>query len=510
MQNKKNFLIMLMLVVFLGAGLRIYNLGNTSFDRDEFFELNSSYGYFKTGTWVAWDFGNEKPFEASLQDKTSTERAEIYRWQLAQVYKFFEPTEISTRAISVFWGIVSILAIYFVTLSFTGNYWTALLATFLVAVGESGIVYSRRLRMYSMLFPVYLIFSWCVFKFYETKYIGKNKFFKLASDKLNVNLLYILPVIITGIVSYNVHMLSVSIVVAIFSFCVCSWFLWERKSGKINKYSITLGMIFIAYLIVSLTPSLAKFYKSFKKQVELFKFNYNYFTEYFTDFIFPIVGLVLALIGVWYLFEKMKRKKEAVFLFLSAFAVLAFAVFTWDRTPSGRYIYFIQSFGIILVSVGIYALFIYLTDYIKKHKKIAGIILLIFFLVLMDWSYFKKENNIYAHTKNSYYPDFKNIFPYILENKKDGDVFFTRSYRSYYWQGEKIKVIDLQSLPFEKKDCLKNVSEVMAKNPKGWFILPKIDMNLICKDGIKYLDDNFEKVKDEHIPTSVSVYRWGG
>jgi len=50
----------------------------------------------------------------------------------------------------------------------------------------------------------------------------------------------------------------------------------------------------------------------------------------------------------------------------------------------------------------------------------------------------------------------------------------------------------------------------MAKNPKGWFILPKIDMNLVCKDGIKYLEDNFEKVKDEHIPTSVSIYRWGG
>ena len=153
MKNKKYFLIILTLIVFLGAGLRIYNLGEKSFDRDEFFELNSSYGYFKAGTWVAWDFGSDKPLKASLQDKTSTERAEVYRWQLAQVYKFFEPTEISTRAVSVFWGIVSIIAIYFVTLSFTGNYWVALLAALLVAVGESGIVYSRRLRMYSMLFP---------------------------------------------------------------------------------------------------------------------------------------------------------------------------------------------------------------------------------------------------------------------------------------------------------------------------------------------------------------------
>ena len=41
------------------------NLGKTMEDpddRDEFFELNSSYGYFKTGDFVTWDFGQEKPF----------------------------------------------------------------------------------------------------------------------------------------------------------------------------------------------------------------------------------------------------------------------------------------------------------------------------------------------------------------------------------------------------------------------------------------------------------------
>jgi len=498
----------LFIIILLGAGLRIYNLGEKSFDRDEFFELNSSYGYFKTGTWVAWDFGNEKPFEASLQDKTSTERAEIYRWQIAQLYRFFEPSETVTRSISAFWGIISIALIYFVTLYFTKNHGIALLAAFLTAIGESGMIYSRRLRMYSMLFPAYLIFSWLVYKFYEAKYEGKNKLFEFFSDKFKVNLLYFLPALIAGLISYNVHMLTASIVATITAFSIFSWLWWERKE-KINKYSITLALIFIAYLFISLIPQLAKFYKSFKKQVELFKFNPDYFIDYFTDFNFFILGFILMIFGVWYLAKKMEKKKEALFLFLSAIVPLIFAIFTWVRFPAQRYIYFVQSFGIILIAVGIYAVLCYLNIYLKNRKIILVPFFILMLILLIDFSYFKKENQIYAHTKNSFYPNFRNIFPYILKNKKESDVFITRSYRSYYWLGDKVKVFDLQALPFEKKDCGKIVSEAIVENKSGWFILPDIDEGFICKEGRDYLGNNYKKIENENIPNTVSIYRWG-
>ncbi|MFA6160093.1 MAG: hypothetical protein WC678_03340 [Parcubacteria group bacterium] len=508
MQNKKYFLVALALIVFLGAGLRIYNLGENSFDRDEFFELNSSYGYFKTGDWVAWDFGNKKPFSGKLQDETSTERAEIYRWQLAQVYKFFEPTESSTRAVSVFWGLLSIVVVYFIALYFTGNYWIALLAAFLIAIGESGIVYSRRLRMYSMLFPVYLIFSWLVYQFYEAKYVGKNKFFKLIADKFNVNFLYLLPALIAGFISYNVHMLTVNIIFVALAFSFLGWIIWEKKN-KINKYSITIAIFFIAYLAVSQLPDLAKFYKSFKKQVALFEFNPRYFFDYFNDFSLPVVAFIFALIGVWYLFKKLGRKKEAVFLFISAFVPLMFAIFTWVRTPSERYIYFIQSFGMILLASGVYAVAIYILSRFGKKGKIAMIVFLVAFLALIDFSYFKKENQVYLHTKNAYYPDFRNIFPYILENKKNGDILVTRAYRSYYWHGDDVKILDLQTLPFEKKDCLEFMKKIIAENPSGLFVLPKIDEVFVCKIGRDYLRENLEEVENKNIPTSISIYRWG-
>ncbi|MCX6766061.1 MAG: hypothetical protein NT136_03845 [Candidatus Moranbacteria bacterium] len=506
---KKFFLITLFIIILLGAGLRFYKLGARSFDRDEFFELNTSYGYFKTGKFLAWDFNNEKPFEGNLQDDTSTERAEIFRWQLAQSYRFFEPSETNTRAVSAVWGIISIILVYFITLSFTGNKYIALIAAFLVAVGESEIIYSRRLRMYSMFFPVYLFFSWLVFKFYEAKYGGKIKLFRMISEKIGFNPVYFLPVLAVGIASYNTQVLTASIVGTIFVYSLVNLTASIRKKSYFNNYSITLIAISGAYLAASRLPALHKFYKLAKKNLKLFVENYSYFSGYFTDMVFPAVGFILLLIGVWFLAKKLDRKKEAVFLFLSAAVPLAAAVFTWSRDPAHRYIYFLQSFGIILIAVGIFAAIYFISGKFSKYRKPVIVITLIVFTALISFKYLAKNSEVYGHTKNSYYPDFTKIFSYILANKKPEDVFVTRAYRSYYFRSQKIPVYDTQVLPLEKSDCREVLEDIISENKSGWVIIPKVDYVSLCKDGRQYLSENLSRVRADAIPTSAPVYRWG-
>ena len=62
MKKKITLFIILGIIVLLGGFFRFYKLGDSSFDRDEFFGLNTSYGYYKTGEWVAWDFNNQEIF----------------------------------------------------------------------------------------------------------------------------------------------------------------------------------------------------------------------------------------------------------------------------------------------------------------------------------------------------------------------------------------------------------------------------------------------------------------
>lgn len=509
--KRRYIFIILAIIVLLGGFLRFYKLGNSAFDRDEFFELNSSYGYFKTGHFVAWNFNDEKPFPANMQDDSSNERAETFRWQLAQLYRFHEPTEFLARALGSAWGVIGILLVFFITISFTGNPYIALIAAFLAAVGESEIIYSRRLRMYAMFFPMYFLFSWTVFKFYESKYKGKIKFFFKIHEKIGFNPAYFLPVLITGLISYNVHLLTLNIgaVMAVYAFLFFIISLWRKKAPLLNKYSITLAAVALGLLATRL-PVFYGYYKSIKKNINFFQSNYDFFREYFSDFIYISVGVVLVIIGIWYLAKKMQRQKEAAFLASSALVPLALAVFAWKREESHRYIYFLQSFGIILSAVGIYGVIKLAISKIKNYnyKKIAAAIILIVFFASMDYGYLAKNSGIYVPKSNPYYPDFEVIFGYVEQHKSAEDVMITRTYRSFYWRGAGIKTYDIKSLQMGAKGCENKIDEIVKENPNGWAVYPKVDKLNLCSAGRKYYEDNFTRIKNDAIPSSVLVYRW--
>ena len=480
--SKKFIIISLACIVLIGGFLRFYKLGDSAFDRDEFFELNSSYGYFKTGDFVTWDFGSQKPFPADMQDTTSTDRAEVFRWQIAQLYHFFDPSEALTRGVGSFWGIIGILLVYFIVFSFTRNVYIALIAAFLTAIGGSEVIYSRRLRMYSMFFPVYLAFSWTVFQFYEKKYKGKIKLLKNFYEKTGFNFAYFLPVLAIGLISLNVHVLSAHIapVIAVYSVFLLFLALYKKelnfKNIFLNKYFLTTLATIVGLIIYNL-PILNSLHKLIKKNFKFFlaKPHYDFFNQYFSDFLFPIIGLILFLVGTLYLARKMNRAKESFFLFCSAMIPLLFAIFTWKRDVSQRYIYFIQSFAVILIAIGFYGIVEIILSQAKKYKKVILAILILIFLVNINFNYiYSREKEVFVRKPNSYYPNFNKVFDYVIANKKPTDVMITRAYRSFYWKDQYIKVYDTKSLDFGSKDCADKI-------------------NIIFEDFLKNSAKNYEK-----------------
>lgn len=504
----KKFVFIILGIIFLAGGfLRFYNLGGKAFDRDEFFELNSSYGYYKTGILAAWDFNNEAPFSAEMQDDSSNERAEVFRWQLAQLYRLAEPSEFLARSLGAAWGVIGILLVYLVTVSLTGNRYIALIAALLTAVGESEIIYSRRLRMYSMFFPAYLFLSWMVYKFYESKYQGRFAIFRKIYEKTKLNPVYFFPVIIAGLVSYNVHILTLNIAVTLFVYALVLWLLAVKKGEYINKYSITLFIVFIGYVALH-TPVLHDYYRSMKKNIRFFASNYDFYEQYFTDWIYPLVGAALIIFGVWFLVRKIKIKKETLFLLLSGLIPMLLAVFVWKREESHRYIYFLQSFGIILSAAGIYGVINLIVARIK-YKILVVLILLAGFMSLVNYDYFiSKKMNVYGTSKDSYYPDFKAVHDYVSDNMKPGEAMVTRSYRSYYWRGKSVEVYDIKSLRFGSSGCDQKIDKIVKENPSGWVVYPKVDKLNICKAGRDYYKNNLTRIKADQIPSSVEVYHW--
>ncbi|HRY82182.1 MAG TPA: metallophosphoesterase [Candidatus Moranbacteria bacterium] len=496
---------LLFLIVLLGAFLRLYKIGGEAFARDEFFDINTSYGYFKTGEWLAWDFNMNQPLEAALQKDYSNTRAQLFRIPLALAYNFMEPTEGHARLISVFWGIVSIIAIYFITLSFTGNAYVALLAALLVAIGESEIIFGRRLRMYSMFFPIYLIFSWCVFKIYESVYSGKVIIFQKIYDKLKINPIFIIPAMIVGFVSYEIHELTVHIVFTLVAYCLILAALnFKKEKYFLNKYTLTLLGGFFGFLVLKVAFS--GLYKDFDKAVSFWQDNYRCFGFFFTDFRYLSFGILLFSLGGLFLAFKLKRKKEALFIFLSAVVPLFYAVFSWVREPAARYIYFIQSFGIIFSASGIYAVYYFLAERFENYKKIIAVVILMSTFALLDFSYITGKDNLYQQRETSNFIDFRKVFAVAKENMKPGDVMITRAYRSFYFPNWKAKAYDVKALPLEKQNCQEIFAKIISENESGIVVLPEIDHLSVCKNGRKYLEDNLIKIPSQ--VSGVNIYRW--
>ncbi|NTW30067.1 MAG: hypothetical protein HGA33_02230, partial [Candidatus Moranbacteria bacterium] len=75
--TKKKALLVLLGILVLAAAVRFVGIGALSFTADEFLDINSSYGYFRTGEWKAWDFNNGQTAIVN-ENVARDERANVY------------------------------------------------------------------------------------------------------------------------------------------------------------------------------------------------------------------------------------------------------------------------------------------------------------------------------------------------------------------------------------------------------------------------------------------------
>lgn len=508
MFSKKNIYIALIIVILLGAFLRFYRIGNNSFVADEFLDINSTYAYFKTGIWQNWDFNFgkvnvENAFEAR------DERAWVYKWQVAQLFGFLPPTEAVARAISALWGILSIILIYFAGSYFSKKKTVGLLSAFLFAVSISGIEFDRRLRMYAMFLPVYLVFSWLLFQFMEGKYKGKISFLRRFGEKWHISPLYIFPAILAGILSLMTHQLTANMVFVLgFYLIFWSFWAWLKKKSYVNKYSIifetgVLGLV-LAYILIP------KELKSFSSGLQFFNDHWEYLGIAFSDYVSPILAAIFLFLGIYFIAKKQNLPKEGAWLAMSFLVPLFSAVFFWSRNVGGQYIFFIKPFGIILVASGIYFSAKFFQDNLRNFKKeayLSAIILAL--LILPNYAYFFQKDNAYNQTSDSSNPNYRKIFTYFKKYKKENDVLITRNFRNYYWSGAKVKVFDFGGELAKEKLSLEDIKKITTENSSGWFIISDNDESYVSNEAINYVVKNLEKVSNTQVRGDIMVYRWG-
>lgn len=504
--NKKRLLGTLALIILVGTFLRFYKLGTISFVADEFLDINAAYGYFKTGEWQAWDFNLGQPAERI--NVASDERAWLYRWQVAQIFNYLPPTEATARAISALWGILTIAALYLVTTSFTKNRAIGVISSFLFAVSVSGIIFDRHLRMYAMFFPVFMIFSWSVFKLLEEKYAGKNKFLQSINERVGLNAIYLVPACLIGLLSFHLHQLTGNIVlVGIIYLAVLAVRHYKKDKLVLSKYAIFLLVGLVGFVLIKLIKP--EIIASLAAGLVFFTNHPSYFIIILRDYSHPIVALILIASGFYYLFNQKKTEKEALWLLISLLTILLAAVFIWRRNVGEQYIFFAQSFVIILMASGIYWVAEFCKNNLAKFKEKAFYVpVILLLLIVPNYAYFFAENNTYRQTSRSENPNYRKVFEYFKKNRNISDVLITRDFRNYYYGGQKVKVFDFGGEVSKDKLTLEDVKSIMAENKTGWIIFSNNDEDYISKEARDFMAENLEKINAIAVRGDINVYRW--
>lgn len=503
----RNKWVILGAIVIVGAILRFWGLGYNSFVADEFLDINSSYGYAQTGEWKAWDFNHGRPSEVNINEARD-ERANIYKWQVAQLFSFLPPTEGVARSVSALWGVFSVVAMFLAGWMFSGKKTVGLFAAFLFAVSVSGLEFDRRLRMYAMFFPMFLLMSISLFGLYEREYKGKIKALRTFWDKTELNPLYLLPLVVSGFVSFQTHQLSINIVPIFAAYVVAMILLaWYRKESAADKYMAAAGLGLAGALVAwTVAPDRVK---ALFGALVFFDNHYSYFRYVVRDFAHPLLAVGLFALGAWHLAKKLGREKESLWLLVSALVPLIMAVWLWRRNEGQQYIFFAQSFMALLVATGGYALVEFLrAEFSGRWKRVTCLSIAALALLVPNYGYFLAENNTYHETSSGSNPNYRKVFSYFKDKRAADDVLITRNFRNYYWSGEKVNVYDFGGELSESKFSLEELQAIMAQHPRGWFIASSNDTDYVSSAAERYIESNMERMSDSRLRGDIVVYRW--
>ncbi len=508
----------LVVVVALAAGLRLWQLGNVPLNADEFLDVNATYGYYKTGVWQAWDFNHDAP---SVRDnKASDERAWLYRWQVAQMYRVLPLAESTARVVSALWGIITTVLIYGVTVSLLRSRAIGVVAAFLWAVSVPAIEINRAVRMYSMFAPVFLMLWWSAFRFVEhvprltIHPADRVTLRRVVSAALHVNWAYAIVVVVMAVLALHLHPLAGNL-----ALMVVGYFFWMAVVSRAPlmrwRYVVYLGVC--AAGAVACAVFLPSVWVQLASGMVFFDDHWGYLAHLARSYWHPLIAAA-ALVGGSVALVRFRDVAPAGAWLVSTFIVgLTAAIFLWDRNVGAQYIFFLQPLAMMVAAAGVVAAARWMARATRRRAAFIGT-LLVAALLLPYYGYFFQKNTTYHITMTADRANYRKVFTYVRDNAKPGDVMITRNFRNFYWRGMGIPVFDFGSERDEsllakegkvKKITAVYVQEIMVQHPRGWVVLADNDNVFVEKAARAYLAQHATAVTDSDLVRGkVTVYHW--
>lgn len=468
----------LVILIIIGAYLRFANIGKINFQNDEFFHVTTAKGYLETGTYVMWDFLENKPTGDYI-------RAFPYTWLVAQSFNLFGISEFSGRLPSAIFGILLLPLIYFVAYKITGNKLIALFSLLLIVFDNSFIWSSRICRMYSMFIFLTVLSSYLLYR-------GLN-----AEDK-KFNYYYLLPGCALFIFSYLIHEATLA-----FGIGFIVYFIMNFKDQKFKILSIlSLSVLFLFFIInFFVIPLTTNEFFTVRSNP-----NFAYFSYPFNQLrLGAIAGWLIILLGLilW------KKKEQIKIFYLCQFVpIIIFFIFIGERYAAKKYILFLVPFILILFIDSFYILF---KKYIN-HKKFVYIFITLFLLLgpIFSWpgiskNFFFQPARADENYQNAQLHNFKTAYQYIENNYQNNEPIIIQGKQEYYFTRQDLNFVSLKA---NKEFTLEDMQNIIQQNKFGWVIWPKYKAGFHIRDSvIKYCQANLKFVQELE-DTNMVVFRW--
>lgn len=386
--SKYKHALSLFFIVVYGAFLRVYDIGKQSLWIDEGFTMMQEKSIFEHGY--------------PLLMSGNIEYKDVLFPYILSGLRFLAGENIqSFRLVAVFFGIASILVIYFLAKAYF-NKNIALFSAFLLSFSYWHIAWSRQIRSYSLFVFLFLLAQ--LFYLYYEK--SQNKKW----------LLLLLITLCFAILAKS----NIGVIVTI-SFLI---FIFYRKK-RVPYYIYSLFAALIGSFIALNYNFLIKIFSPFHQ---------NYLKYYVVDYLWQFYGLffVLAAVGA-YLHLKNNHQQEKqltklnILIFISSITFFAFFSLINQR----RYLFFISPLIFIYAS--------YCINFLTKEKTRLTFLFFTLILLINQISFvsitFKPSAHYFLETYTPQ-PDFSAAYEHITHSNENSIIISAYPFLDYIYLGK--------------------------------------------------------------------------
>jgi len=464
MKNLRWQKLLLIFIIFIAFLLRIVDLNNwpAFFIPDEAINGYEAYSILKTGK-DHW--GNPWPIFFEGFSKIYDNRPPLFIYSLVPFVAVFGLNELAVRLGAVVWGILTVLMAYYLAKELFKKEEVGLLAAFFLAISPWHIFLSRYAHE---AIPAPFFSSLGIFLL--LKGLKNKKFFIMSAIPLAL-----------ALYSYSVTKVFIPLLLIIFLI------IYRKEIIKLKEYIIFPSLIFLIITIPFLYFNLIKWNQIQARFNQISIFNYSYWPFLFILHLFSYLSpaflfnnylffiIVLALLGIYFLWQK-RKEREVQFLFLVIVISVVPATLTIPNPHVIRSVLLLPFFEII-AAYGCWGVFNCLKRTKIEKKKILFFSSIIFLVFLSLNLLFLLKNNYPYNFKEIYYEfGFRELIHYIKENQAQYDkvVFSTKTTPTYYIY----LLFYLKYPPKQFQSLIKSKKEIYS--PDGLRIIDSFDKYKFC------------------------------